>query len=347
MGWLDEYDAHTVGDERLDPSSPAAALHRLRRVADALPVSTDSATWVESAVNNVWRIGELFLRINFRGDRTRLHREAMLLESLPAEIPHIEVVDVGHGDGLEWMLSRAVGGQNLAKIADGLRPEEHRLAIVAFAQLLAALHDWSPPPHVAAALREKHHRLNVAKAVEIVATDLVPLPVERIDSLIAPLKTLPHVDHGLIDAAAARVRELATVVRADEFRHVIHGDAGSANVHVDGRQVVAVMDFEFARLAPPDLELISFVRGLDAQRITRGVAPPLLAWIAEGYPGLFAHDALEERLWLYGLAFALETVLFWPPPAPEHGALHPAHPLRAVRRLVDHPYVVAADLPHR
>ena len=74
---------------------------------------------------------------------------------------------------------------------------------------------------------------------------------------------------------------------------------------------------------------------------TQGTRPPVLAWLAEGYPKLFSHEHLEQRLWLYGLAFALETVLFWPPDHPEEGNLHPAHPLRSVRRLVDHPYYVS------
>src|SRR3954466_15893490 len=102
VDWLQVYDAHTVGEGRIDPSSPQAAHRRLKRIAATLPVPTESATWVDSAVNNVWRIEDLFLRINFRGDRTRLHREALLLDALPSPIPHVQVVDVGNADGLEW-----------------------------------------------------------------------------------------------------------------------------------------------------------------------------------------------------------------------------------------------------
>jgi hypothetical protein len=100
MEWLRVYDAHTVGEGRLDPSSPEAAHRRLARIAATLPVSVESARWVESAVNNVWQIENLFLRISFRGDRGRLHREAALLGALPSQIPHVEVVDVGDSDGL-------------------------------------------------------------------------------------------------------------------------------------------------------------------------------------------------------------------------------------------------------
>ncbi|MEY2472301.1 MAG: hypothetical protein QOK28_1630 [Actinomycetota bacterium] len=344
MEWLRAYDAHTVGEGRLDPSSPEAADGRLARIAATLPVSVESARWVDSAVNNVWQIDELFLRISFRGDRRRLHREAALLGALPSQIPHVEVVDVGDADDLEWMLTKAVPGDNLATVAVSLPPDTVRSAIVQLAEMLAVLHDWSPPAPVAAALQAKHAELNVGNAVDIVCTDLVPVPAQRVSALIPALKSLPFVDHGLVDAAVDRVEELAHYVDDDEYRHVIHGDAGPANVHIEDGRVTAVMDFEFARLAPRDLELISFVRGLDAQRITEGTTSPVLAWLAEGYPALFAHVHIEERLWLYGLAFALETVLFWPPDQPENGNLHPAHPLRAVRRLVERPYLAAADI---
>lgn len=345
MEWLEVYDPHTVGEGRLDPSSRAAAELRLGRIATSLPVALESATWVESSVNNVWQIGGLYLRISFRGDRQRLRREAMLLETLPSSIPHIDVVEVGETDGLEWMLSTAKIGRNLDTVAAELPADELRDAIVQLAEVLAVLHAWVPPPQVAAALRAKHERLNHGDALDIVATDLVPVPVGRVAKLVGPLQSLPFVDHGLIGAAVDRVADLATSVNEDEFRHIIHGDAGTANVLVDGGKLTAVMDFEFARLAPRDLELISFVRGLDAHRMTHGTVPPVLTWIAQGYPDLFAHGQLERRLWLYGLAFALETVLFWPPDQPEDGELHPAHPLRAVRRLIDHPYLDTSELP--
>ena len=79
------------------------------------------------------------------------------------------------------------------------------------------------------------------------------------------------------------------------------------------------------------------VRYFDAQRLMGQQVPPVMAWMRQVYPSLFAHPHLEQRLWLYAVAFALQTVLFWPPDEPEGGNLHPAHPLRVLRRLVDGP----------
>lgn len=339
MSWLDLYDAHTVGDGRLDPSSPEAARLRLDKIARTLPVAVgDSPTWMHSSVNNVWQIaGGLFLRINFRGDRHRLRREAQVLDALPTSIPHLDVVDAGEAEGMEWMLTLPARGSNLDAAA--ARPNNLRAHMAALGRLLRDLHQWTPPPHVHALLRNKETQINAADALGIVAADLVPLPLVRTTKLVTPLKTLPFVDAGLIDAALALIGELEPYApRPTEYSSVIHGDAGPANVLVDDQRITVVLDFEFARLAPPDLELIGLVRGLDAARAIGVEPPPLLRWLADGYPELFAHPDLTERLWLYGLTFALETILFWPPDQAESGDLHPAHPLRALRRLLQAPY---------
>lgn len=340
MNWLDVYPSHTVGRGRLDPSSPEAARIRLDTVAPSLPLPVgDAPTWTHSSVNNVWRIeGGLFLRISFRGDRMRLRREAELLKALPRSVPHLDVLDVGATEDLEWMITLPAPGTNLAADAD-ITQEQLHARVSEFGGLLRDLHQWTPPPHIVALLRDKQTRIDNADALGIVAADLVPVPLTRTAKLVAPLKTLPFVDHGLIDAALERLQHLEQYApAAEEYSSVIHGDAGPANVLVDNRRVTAVLDFEFARLAPPDLELIGLIRGLDARRTMGGDAPPLLAWLAEGYPELFTHHDLRERLWLYGLTFALETILFWPPNHPEAGDLHPAHPLRSLRRLLEAPY---------
>ena len=55
----------------------------------------------------------------------------------------------------------------------------------------------------------------------------------------------------------------------------------------DGR-ISALLDFEFARLGPADLELISIVRAMDAERRLGITRPPLLDWLQQDYPELFA-----------------------------------------------------------
>ena len=65
--------------------------------------------------------------------------------------------------------------------------------------------------------------------------------------------------------------------------------------------------------------------------------PPLLTWLAEDYPGLFAAPDLDNRLWAYAIAYTIRHIVFWPPDRPEADGLDPAHPLHTLRRLADAP----------
>lgn len=70
---------------------------------------------------------------------------------------------------------------------------------------------------------------------------------------------------------------------------------------------------------------------------TRRARPPLLAWLAEDYPGLFADPDLERRLWRYAIAYTLSHIVYWPPDRAETDGLDVSHPLHTLRRLVDAP----------
>lgn len=118
---------------------------------------------------------------------------------------------------------------------------------------------------------------------------------------------------------------------------LLHGDFYLGNVLVHDGQVSALIDFEFARMGPPDLELVSVIRALDMETRLGVPRPPLLTWLAEDYPGLFAAPDLDRRLWAYAIAYTIRHIVFWPPDRPETEGLDPAHPLPALRRLVDAP----------
>ena len=94
---------------------------------------------------------------------------------------------------------------------------------------------------------------------------------------------------------------------------------------VRGDRVSALIDLEFARMGPRDLELISVVRALDAE--TRlGI--------------------LHRRLWLYALAYTIRQIIFWPPDRAAADDLEVTHPLHTLRRMIDAPLpLFAAGLP--
>ena len=165
--------------------------------------------------------------------------------------------------------------------------------------------------------------------------ELVLLPPGSALGLISAAGSLPFVDHGVLDAAAARLRDLGDL--AGDGDVLLHGDFYLGNILVRDGRVSALIDFEFSRMGPRDLELISVIRALDAETRLGVPRPPLLAWLAEDYPGLFAAPDLGNRLWAYAIAYTIRHVIFWPPDRPEGGGLDPAHPLHTLRRLIDAP----------
>jgi len=106
--------------------------------------------------------------------------------------------------------------------------------------------------------------------------------------------------------------------------------------------VSALIDFEFSRTGPRDLELISVIRALDAESRAGLRRAPLLTWLAEDYPELFAVPDLDRRLWQYALAYTIRQIIFWPPDRAEADGLEATHPLHTLRRLIDAPLPLPA-----
>ena len=142
----------------------------------------------------------------------------------------------------------------------------------------------------------------------LVGSAIVPLPMERLAPLLDWMEELPGVDRDLTSRVRKRIDDLYPKVSDPEFRDgvVVHGDAHLANVLWHGGRVT-LLDFEWARLGPPDLELEAACR--DDPEIERRAGPgpvaasdvPVLAWLRTGYPALFNRTDLTERLWLYEL----------------------------------------------
>jgi hygromycin-B 7''-O-kinase len=321
-----------IAVDRLEPEGVASAARRLELVARTLPFPVDEARLVPSNNNDVWRVEAGYLRVAWRGDRGRLAREADLLRRLRGVVPVPEVLDCGGDERLSWSLTAAVPGTPL----DGLctRPAPAGLRDIAreAAGLLRALHSWPVPEELARLLR-----CPVADPDPLrrAGAEVVLLPPSSALGLIPVAAQLPFVDHGVLDAAAGRMRDLGDVT--DGGGVLLHGDFYVGNVLVHQGRVSALIDFEFARTGPADLELISVVRALDVETRLGVPRPPLLAWLAEDYPELFAAPDLDRRLWLYAIAYTIRHIVFWPPDRTEADGLDEGHPLHTLRRLVDAP----------
>ena len=321
-----------IAVDPLEPWAAESAACRLEMLARTLPFPVSGARLVPSNNNDVWRLPAGYLRVAWRGDRGRLAREAALLGRLSAVVPVPEVLEVGGDERLSWSLTSAMPGTPLDELCTWPAPAGLRGLAREAAGLLRALHSWPVPAELAVALG-----LPVAgpDPLRRAGAELVLLPPAAALGLFPAASQLPFVDHSVLDAAAGRLRELSE--GAGDGDVLLHGDFYLGNILVRGGQVSALIDFEFARLGPPDLELISVIRALDAERRLGVPRPPLLTWLAQDYPGLFAAPDLDNRLWAYAIAYTIRHVIFWPPDRPEGCGLDPAHPLHTLRRLANAP----------
>jgi aminoglycoside phosphotransferase len=295
---------------------------RFERVAEAAKLTVDALpVRLPSDSNDAWRVGDLVLRICWRGDRTRLQREAVILEHLPDEVPHVRLADAGVIDDLTWTLSHWVPGTMLSAAWPSLDAAQRRTAAEQLGHALQALHAWEPSPEVRAALAARTPQRNTS---DVIGAELNPLPVDRALQLVEPATHLENVDPHAIVQLGEELKRLRPIdaLRNPNEGVVVHGDAHLDNVLWDGTRLVALIDFEWARLGPPDLELQPMLVFDDVEILIRS--------IVHSYPGIAAHPRFVERLWLYDLAATLRDLLVKSPlPATDDvPSWHPKHRLQ-------------------
>jgi len=151
---------------------------------------------------------------------------------------------------------------------------------------------------------------------DIVGAAIVPLPISRLLPLLDWLDEQPGMDGDLAGRVRARLGELRGLVSDSEFDDgvVVHGDASFSNVLWHQGHLVALLDLEWARLGPPDLEFATISgddAGIRARGLSRAVSAselPLLTWLRAGYPELFDQEHLTERVWLYDICFRIRQL---------------------------------------
>jgi hypothetical protein len=296
---------------------------RLRLVAGAaglilaeppIPLPSDS--------NDAWKVGELVLRVCWRGDRHRLEREAFVLEHLPDEVPHSPLVAAGAIDDLTWTLTRWLPG----------RVAPDRVDVGQLGEALRALHAWEPPTEVRSALATRPSELDLS---ELIGTDLNPLPVDRALRLVQPATQLEHVNPQLVVQLGDELKRLRPLdpLTTPTDGVVVHGDAHLSNVIWDGTRLVALLDYEWARIGPPDLELQPLLH-------SNGAA---IRSVVDAYPQIAAHPRFVDRLWLYDLAATLRDLLIQSP-LPATDDLPPWHPKRRLPMVLKGPGYIEALL---
>lgn len=154
---------------------------------------------------------------------------------------------------------------------------------------------------------------------------------------------LDHVDASLMGDVSSLVRDTAGALDPFDATTVVHGDLSFENVLWDKDHVTALLDFEFARPGPPDLDLDVLLRfaalphlhvAADYEAQTRAADYANVPWwLAEAYPELFAHPRQFDRVRLYSLAWDVRELLAFPPSEPLT-RLHRDHPYQRLVRVL-------------
>jgi hypothetical protein len=111
----------------------------------------------------------------------------------------------------------------------------------------------------------------------------------------------------------------------------------------DGTDVTAILDFEWARTAPADVDLDVLLRmchypslHVGEEWVDRTHAEDYAdvpEWLQEDYPELFSFPRKADRLRLYSIAYDLRDLTMFPPGAPSR-QLHELHSLNRLRNAV-------------
>jgi aminoglycoside phosphotransferase (APT) family kinase protein len=156
-------------------------------------------------------------------------------------------------------------------------------------------------------------------------------------------RVLPHVDVELVVSLVAYIKATAGVLEPYSDATLVHGDLTFENVLWDGTDVTALIDFEFSRGAPSDVDLDVLLRFCAfpylhvaedyAEQTTASDYVEVPYWMRDDYPELFARPHVLDRLRLYSIGFDLQQLLAMPPTASMR-QLSEHHPLRRLARTI-------------
>lgn len=267
-------------------------------------------TRASSVTNEVWLSDEFVIRVNRRPNH-RLRREAFLSPLLPESVGYPRTIAYGGELGADWLIAQRRPGRMLSACWPDMSEFERRNAVRQLAGMLRELHNVPVPPELTEV--ENPPQLLDPKAIPVVQPICAALDeLERGSDAYG-------VSPGVV--ADARLLVLKSVAALEPYPSstLVHGDLHFQNVLWDGFSVTALVDLEWARGAPPDLDLDVFLRFCahphwfvapeyaDRTRAEDYVEVPY--WLAEYYPELFSHEYALDRLELYSFAYDVRDLL--------------------------------------
>jgi len=329
-----------VSELHRNPMAMARARHALLQAGLDSTVPLEPAS---SVTNEVWLTEHHVIRVNRRPNQ-RLRREAILGPSLPAEIGYPMVVTYGGQMGADFLVVKRVPGQPLAHCWPTMTQEKRRSAVSQLAAKLKRLHQTPGPAN-----------LPEIDTPQMLRGDTLS-PVMSLLVALDQARSLPHVDRGLVDDIEQMVYDLTPSIEPFGSDFLVHGDLTFENVLWDGDRLTALLDFEWSRTAPADVDLDVFLRMCCLPQFHVGdrwfdrTKPEdykdVPWWLAEDYPELFAVPRQYDRLRMYAIAYDLRDLTMFPPAAAAH-QLNEHHSLNRLRATVlGHSHLDLLDATH-
>ena len=312
-------------------SSGLARARAMRALAD-VGLPADGLERADSVTNEVWLTDQYVIRVN-RDASPRLYREAVLSQVLPPEVGYPPLVQHGGEMGSDWLILERLPGHPLSRSWVTMSEVQRRRAVSQVAERLKAVHS-TPCPYLDG-LGDVPQLLDPAPTGH--------LAVARLAASLERLAELEHIDRGLIGDVLELVARLAPSLDPFDATTIVHGDLVFENIMWDGRNVTALLDFEYARPGPPDLDLDVLLRFVSLPQLHvpahyEAVTKPedyadVPWWLAEDYPELFASPHQFDRVRLYSLAWDVRELLAYPPMEPLR-SVHRHHPYRRLANVV-------------
>ena len=248
----------------------------------------------------VWMGPEIVVHVATPETSPRLARTASLLTELPAESGRPELLGAGQG----WMATRRSPGSPLIDAWPSLSGGARRRAIGHLAGMLRALH-VSGAGTASIPICPDRPRLHA-------------LTRDHLLELIEASRYVPGAQPYLAAAAAEIVDRMPLHVGP---RATVHCDVHLGNVLWHRSRVTGLVDFEWCRRAPVDLELETLLDAVarPGRRAYQGVWGqhrsedhiPIVRWLRSDYPELFGHPDLPERLRAFALSRELGDLVYW------------------------------------
>jgi scyllo-inosamine 4-kinase len=283
-----------------------------------------------SVTNEVWLTPTHSVRIN-RHPTNRLYREALIAEVLPPAVGYPTIVAHGGGHGEDWLVQERLPGRPLAHAWPTMSIGQRERAVHGLAERLHALHSARPP----VGLPPIDH---APQLLEVGPAD----PTRPLVDALLKAARLDHVDPVLLIRARDMVAKLAPSIIPFDSETLVHGDVTFENVLWHDEHITGLLDLEWSRPGPRDLDLDILLRCAAYPQLhvgdqhvdrTRGADySDVPRWLGGAYPQLFEHANQIDRIRIYSIAYDVRDLLAAPPTVPPHrlSQLHAYHRLARV-----------------